>query len=66
MLQGAVLSVLIAAVVGGLEYAGLAGPAAAHAAGVFLLVGGVLLTAFLATARLRRRPRLRNGPRAHR
>lgn len=66
MLQGAVLAVLISAVVGGLGYAGLAGPAAAHAAGAFLLVGGVLLIAFLVTARLRRRPRLRKEARAHR
>lgn len=63
MLQGAVVAVLVAAVVGVLWYAGFGGPAAASATGVFLLVGAALVAVFVATARLRRWPRTRKTPR---
>jgi membrane protein YdbS with pleckstrin-like domain len=61
MLQGAVVAILIAAGVGVLWYAGLGGPAAASATGVFLLVGAALVAVFVATARLRRWPRTRKS-----
>lgn len=54
MLQGAVVAVVFAAVLGALEHAGVGGPATTGAAGVFLLVGAALVAAFLATRRLRR------------
>jgi protein-S-isoprenylcysteine O-methyltransferase Ste14 len=59
MLQGAVVAVLLAAVVAGLEYAGLGDPEAAGGAGVLLLVGALLVAVFFATTRLRRWPRPR-------
>jgi uncharacterized membrane protein YdjX (TVP38/TMEM64 family) len=63
MLQGAAVAVLIATAVGVLGYAGLGGPAAASATGVFLLVGAALVAVFVATARLRRWPRTRKASR---
>jgi hypothetical protein len=54
MLQGAVVAVVFAAVLGALEHAGVGGPGSADAAAVFLLVGAALVATFLATRRPRR------------
>ncbi len=54
MLQGAVVAITVAAISGVLGYVGVGGPASQTAAGVFLLVGAILVAAFLATTRSRR------------
>jgi uncharacterized membrane protein YtjA (UPF0391 family) len=49
MLQGAVVAMIVAVIAGVLEYAGVGEARMLTAAGVFLLVGVILLAAFLGT-----------------
>lgn len=54
MLQGAVVALIVAGLAGVFAYANVSGPVLNGAAWTFLLVGAILLAAYLGTTRLRR------------